>query len=42
MINLDNYYTKLERMIKTTRYVKDTCPRVYDTWTYNHLRYQTQ
>jgi hypothetical protein len=25
-----NYYATLERMTKLTRYVKDTCPRVYD------------
>jgi hypothetical protein len=42
MVNLENYYAKLERTIKPTRYVKDTCPRVYDTWTCNRLRYQNQ
>jgi hypothetical protein len=31
MVNLENYYATLERTIKLTRYVKDTCPRVYDT-----------
>jgi hypothetical protein len=31
MIRLENNYTTLERMIKTTRYERDTCPWVYDT-----------
>jgi hypothetical protein len=31
MVNLENYYATLERMIIPTIYIKDTCPRVYDT-----------
>jgi hypothetical protein len=31
MVKLENNCTILERMIKPTRYVKYTCPRVYDT-----------
>jgi hypothetical protein len=31
MIRLENVYTTLERMIKPTRYERDTCPWVYDT-----------
>jgi hypothetical protein len=35
MVNLYNYYTTLERererAMKLTRYIKDTCLRVYDT-----------
>jgi hypothetical protein len=31
MVNLENNYAILERMIKPKRYIKDTCPRVYDT-----------
>jgi hypothetical protein len=31
MVNLENNYATLERVLKPTRYVKDTCPRVYDT-----------
>jgi hypothetical protein len=31
MVKLENNYATLERMIKPTRYTKDTSPRVYDT-----------
>jgi hypothetical protein len=31
MVNLENYYDTLERVMKLTRYIKNTCPRVYDT-----------
>jgi hypothetical protein len=31
MVKLEKNYITQERMIKPTRYVKDTCLRVYDT-----------
>jgi hypothetical protein len=31
MVKLENNYATLESMIKPTRHVKDTYPRVYDT-----------
>jgi hypothetical protein len=31
MVKIENNYATLKRMIKPTGYVKDTCPRVYDT-----------
>jgi hypothetical protein len=42
IVKLDNNYTTLERTIKPTRYIKDTCPRVYDTWTCNCLKNENQ
>jgi hypothetical protein len=31
MVNLENYYATLERVMKLTRYMKYAYPRVYDT-----------
>jgi hypothetical protein len=42
MIRLENDYTTLERTIKPTRYERDTCPWVYDTWTCNHLKHENR
>jgi hypothetical protein len=41
-VKLENNYVTLERTIKPTRYVKDTCPRVYGTWTCNHITYENR
>jgi hypothetical protein len=38
MVNLENYYTTLQRAMKLTRYMKDTCPRFYDTGICNRLK----
>jgi hypothetical protein len=40
MIKLENDYTTLERMIKPTRYERDTCPWVHDTWTCNRFKHE--
>jgi hypothetical protein len=37
MVEINNYYATLERAMRLTRYIKYTCPRVYDTLTCNHL-----
>jgi hypothetical protein len=42
MVKLENNYTTLERMIKPTKYERDTCPWVYDTWTCNRLKDENQ
>jgi hypothetical protein len=42
MIRLENDYTTLERTIKTTKYERDTCPWVYDTWTCNRFKHENR
>jgi hypothetical protein len=42
MIRLENDYTTLERTIKPTRYERDTCPWVYDTWTCNRFKQENR
>jgi hypothetical protein len=42
MIKLENDYTTLERKIKPTRYERDTCPWVYDTWTCNRFKHENR
>jgi hypothetical protein len=42
MIRLENNYTTLERTIKPTRYERDTCPWVYDTWTRNRFKHDNR
>jgi hypothetical protein len=40
MIRIENDYTTLERTIKPTRYERDTCPWVYNTWTCNRFKHE--
>jgi hypothetical protein len=40
MIRLESDYTTLERTSKPTRYERNTCPWVYDTWTSNIFKHE--